>query len=375
MERVAARVNGGESGYDDGEGHHFLDELMNNEAVKQWNNARHFSWRRACIALAITIGVLLVGYVALFFVPVVQHEPVWGVQYSKIHAEWIGIDWKQAYAALLDDVGVRRVRLGAYWPEIEPAEGVREFAHLDWLMNEAAARGAAVVLAVGRRLPRWPECHVPDWARALPEKTQRERIVALMRDVVERYRSHPALAMWQVENEPFLTLFGECPAMDDAQFIRERDLVRSLDPSHPILITDSGELSTWMRTAPAGDFLGTTMYRVVWNRLVGYWSYDLVIPPAFYRLKAWLAGKPADRMIVAELQAEPWIPSGDVFSTSLDEQRRSMDATRLGRHAAFARATGFREVYLWGAEYWYWLKTARNDASMWEAAQEILRKR
>lgn len=229
------------------------------------------------------------------------------------------------------------------------------------------------MLVVGRRLPRWPECHVPDWARSLPEREQQGRIVALMRDVVERYRAHPSLAMWQVENEPFLTFFGECPPPDRTSFEREIALVRALDPSHPILITDSGELSMWMRTAAAGDLLGTTMYRVVWNKLVGYWSYDLLIPPAFYRLKAWLAGKPPDRMVVAELQAEPWIPKGDIFTTALDEQRKSMDAARFRKHIAFARATGFRAVYLWGAEYWYWLKDRQNDASLWEAAREVFR--
>lgn len=330
-----------------------------------------FSWRRAGIALASCIGVLLVGYAVLWFVPPATAAPQWGVQFSKMHAEWLGIDWRQAYTALLDEVEVRHLRVGAYWPEIEPTDGVRQFEHLDWLMDEAATRGASVMLAVGRRLPRWPECHVPGWARALPEEVQQERVSALIRDVVTRYRSHPAISMWQVENEPFLTFFGACAPTDPAAFQREIELVRSLDSDHPILVTDSGELSTWMRTAEAGDFLGTTMYRVVWNRLVGYWSYDVLIPPAFYRLKAWLAGKPAARMIVAELQAEPWIPNGDIFSTSLDEQRRSMDADRLRRHAAFAKATGFPQVYLWGAEYWYWLKTARNDASLWEAARGL----
>jgi len=332
-----------------------------------------FSWRRAFAALGVVVAVLLIGYGALFLVPPASGTPALGVQFSKIHAQWLGIDWRAAYTALLDDVRVRRVRIGAYWPEIEPTEGAREFADLDFLMDGASARGAAVVLAVGRRLPRWPECHIPDWARTLPETEQRERAIALIRAVVERYRNHPALATWQVENEPFLTLFGECAPTDPTVFRREIALVRALDPQHPVLITDSGELSMWMRTAAAGDFLGTTMYRVVWNPIVGYWSYDAIIPPAFYRLKALLAGKPAARMVIAELQAEPWIPKGDIFSTPLDEQRKSMDAARFRKHIAFAHATGFRDVYLWGAEYWYWLKERHGDPSLWDAARDAFR--
>lgn len=335
--------------------------------------ASRFSWKRALLALASCIGVLLIGYVALFFVPAVEREPAWGVQFSKSHAQWLGLDWRVAYTALLDDVGVRHWRIGAYWPEIEPVEGDRRFEDLDWMMDTAAGRGASVVLAVGRRLPRWPECHTPDWARSLPEVEQQQRSLALVRTVVARYRNHPALRVWQVENEPFLTLFGECPPPDFDAFRRTRDLVRSLDASHPILVTDSGELSMWMRTAAAGDLLGTTMYRVVWNRFVGYWRYDLLIPPAFYRVKAWLAGVPAARMVITELQAEPWIPKGNISATSLEEQRKSMDAARFRRHAAFARATGFRDVYLWGSEYWYWLKVAYGDASLWEEARKLFR--
>ncbi|MDO8598792.1 MAG: beta-galactosidase [bacterium] len=328
-----------------------------------------FSWKRALIALGAILVVLLGGYVALFAIRPASGDPTFGIQFSKTHAEWLGLDWRATYTALLDDVGVRQVRLGAYWPEVEPTSGAYAFDDLDWLMDESARRGATIVLAVGRRLPRWPECHIPDWARVLPEVEQRERVLAVVRAVVERYRSHPALAMWQVENEAFLTLFGECVKTDPIFFRTERDLVRSLDAAHPMLITDSGELSMWMRAAEAGDLLGTTMYRVVWNPLVGYWSYDAIIPPAFYRVKAWLAGKPASRMVVAELQAEPWIPKGDIFSASLIEQRKSMDAARLHQHVAFARATGFTSVYLWGAEYWYWLKTVHGDASLWEAAR------
>lgn len=332
-----------------------------------------FSWRRALKALLVLVLVLVAVYAALWFVPAAQSEPTWGVQFSKSHAQWLRLDWQQAYVALLDDAGARRFRIGAYWPEIELNPGEQDFTDLDWMMDTAAARNATVVLAVGRRLPRWPECHVPDWARSLPEVEQQERITALIRTVVERYRAHPALAVWQVENEPFLTFFGECPSPDPASFAREIALVRELDPNHPILITDSGELSMWMRTAAAGDLLGTTMYRVVWNRLVGYWSYDVLIPPAFYRFKAWLAGKPTDRMVIAELQAEPWIPKGDIFTTSLNEQRKSMDVARFRKHTAFARATGFREVYLWGSEYWYWLKTAHDDPSLWEEARTLFR--
>ncbi|MFH1099159.1 MAG: beta-galactosidase [Candidatus Uhrbacteria bacterium] len=336
--------------------------------MRRWRFIR----RRAVIALIGILALCFAGYALLFVVPSVQRSQSLGIQFSTAHARWLGLDWQKTYIALLDDLGVRSFRLGAYWNDLSiPGTALYNFDDLDWMLAEAQRRGATVILAVGRRLPRWPECHVPDWVRALPEQGQREALLEYERAVVERYRDHPALRVWQVENEPLLSLFGECPPPDRALLEREVALVRSLDRQHPILITDSGELSMWMRTSAIGDLLGTTMYRVVWNPIVGYWSYDHIVPPAFYRLKAWLAGVPAERMIVSELQAEPWVPRGDILSVSLAEQRQSMDAERLRRNVTFARATGFSEAYLWGAEYWYWLKEKQGDSSLWEAARDV----
>lgn len=331
---------------------------------------RHFLTHWKIVALI--MSVCIIAYATLFLVPPrTDGARVLGVHFARQQAEALGLDWRAAYRAILGDLGVRAVRLAAYWPSVEPSQGQWDFTDLDWMMDTAADHGATVVLAVGRRLPRWPECHVPEWARALPPTEQQAAVERVVRAVVERYRGHPALAMWQVENEPFLRIFGECPKVDAADLAREVALVRSLDPRSDVLITDSGELSFWLRAPRYGDRFGTTMYRVVWVPFIGYWSYDTFIPPAFYRLKAFLARVPSDFMVIAELQAEPWVPQGRLADLPPAMRRRSMDAARLRQHLAFARATGFREVYLWGAEYWYWLKE-HGDPSLWNAAREAL---
>ncbi len=293
-------------------------------------------------------------------------EPVWGVTFSKAQAEYLGLDWKQMYLAALDDLGVRAVRLSAYWNAIEYEQGKYDFADLDWQITEASKRGARIILAVGRRLPRWPECHDPAW---LQNDSAEEKLFAFMNETVERYRNNPSIAMWQVENEYFLNLFGECPKADKEQFAREVALVRSLD-NRPILVTDSGELSTWRKPAPFGDYLGTTMYRVVWNKFIGYWRYTYIFPPAFYRWKAALVGKPIDRMIGAELQAEPWAPNG-LLNLQPGEYKKSLDAKQFAANVNFARRTGIPEHYLWGVEYWYWLKEKQHDATLWEESKMI----
>jgi hypothetical protein len=175
-----------------------------------------------------------------------------------------------------------------------------------------------------------------------------------MEKIFMRYKNHPALEIWQIENEPFLS-FGFCRPFTKEMLQEELALVKKIDSNHNTLVTDSGELSTWRDTATAGDLFGTTLYRVVWNKTLGYVNYDFV-PPVMYRLKLLLNSRSPSQAFVAELQAEPWIPDGTVLSTDLKEQAKSMNVDRLKKNVEFAQKTGFSRTYLWGVEWWYWLE-------------------
>lgn len=294
-----------------------------------------------------------------------------GVSFAPSQTDYLGLDGRDVYAAILDELKVRHLRLGAYWNRIEQTPGNYDFSELDYYMNEGAKRNAKVILAIGKRLPHWPECHVPAWAQNLSEPQKNAAIETLVIATVNRYKNHPALDKWQVENEPFLTAFGECPKMSQ-QFVKdEMALVKSLDPLHPTLTTDSGELATWLRTAYLGEYFGSTVYRVVLSPhgLLGYISHEPSIPAAQYRLKAWLSGKPVDKIILSEVQAEPW-PSRDLRNTTLTEQFESMDLGLFNRTVAFVKKTGFPEAYLWGVEWWYWLKL-HGHPEFWDFAKTL----
>jgi hypothetical protein len=186
--------------------------------------------------------------------------------------------------------------------------------------------------------------------------------------VVSRYAEHPALAAWQLENEPFVDWFGRCPPLNQPLLQTERDLVRRLS-SKPIVVTDSGELSSWQQAAHFGDVFGTTVYRATWNPYLGYWFYPL--PAGFYRAKArWRGLAPGD-VIITELQAEPWPPGTLLVDTPLLEQHRTMDAARLRANVRLARQTGFSAAYLWGVEWWYWLKETQGRGELWEEARQL----
>ncbi len=326
---------------------------------------------RQGLGLAALIFVALLA--GLFFVDVVkenlglEESPVaLGATFSKPYAESLGLDWKQTYTATLDDLGVRRFRIPAYWDDIEPEPDVYNFANLDWEIQEASKRGAQVVLAVGRKLPRWPECHAPAWTEGMNESLLQTRILAMVEKVVTRYASEPAVVMWQVENEPFFQ-FGVCPPPDREFLKREVAVVRAID-SRPIMITESGELSSWLSAVGIADVLGISTYRTVWDRWIGYFYWP--ISPKYYARRYAAISSLIDRAIISELQAEPWAVNG-IASLSIDEQLRLMNPTRLDENVRFARKTGFPEAYLWGVEWWYWLKTAKNHPELWDEGRRL----
>jgi hypothetical protein len=51
-----------------------------------------------------------------------------------------------------------------------------------------------------------------------------------------------------------------------------------------------------------------------------------------------------------------------------------MNPDKLKENVAFAQKVGFPEAYLWGAEWWYWLKTEKNHPELWETARTIFNK-
>lgn len=291
----------------------------------------------------------------------------WGLAFSRLWAEDLGLDQRATYSAILSDLRPTSLRLPLYWHDIEAERGKYDFRDYDWMIGEAEKSGTELTLTLGGKLPRWPECHDPYWATGLTAGEREGALFALVAAAVERYKDLPALTAWQVENEPFLP-FGECPAVRAGFLEREITLVRSLDHAHPIVITDSGELGLWLRAASYGDIFGTTMYRVIWNDRFGYIHYPL--PPRFFWLKENLLRLfyPQKKIIVSEMQGEPWGPKM-IYETPLDEQYRSMSLAQFRDNINYARDVGIRDTYLWGAEWWYWLKVKHNEPAFWNEAK------
>lgn len=326
------------------------------------------------IVLAL-VGLILLTWAQVFLQAewarqAAARKTAWGVTFAPQQASWLGQDWRRTFLLLLDDLGVRHFRLSAYWNAVEAEQGTYDFSDLDWMLAEVERRGGTVILGVGRRLPRWPECHNPSWLAALEPAAQREAQLALVRATVERYRRSPAVVAWQVENEPFLGFYGDCPAPDESLVREEIALVHGLD-SRPAMVTESGELSTWRHAAALADIVGVSLYRNSYTPGIGTIPYLLV--PNVYRmhadLVALITGKP---VFITELQMEPWVAQG-ILSSTIDEMELSMAPEDFGRHARFAAATGLSPIYLWGAEWWLWMKETQDEPAYWDQARELFR--
>lgn len=329
--------------------------------------------RKPLFIVILIVGIFLfVGFLFLFVGKPPQAESMaWGVNFSQKHAINLGLNWKETYLALLDNLGARRLKIAVHWDFVEGEGPGLFFDDVDWQMKEAEKRNARVLLAIGMKTPRWPECHIPQWAKSLGKKDMQNAVLAMLEGIVSRYKNSTALWGWQVENEPFFP-FGECAPTDRNFLKKEVDLVRSLDGKHPVVLSESGEASFWIEAAAYGDVVGITLYQKAWVGQLGI-SVDYPLPPIFYWRKAQLINTFFGKNVIGvELQAEPWGPSL-LYESSLGEQKKTMNPALFKENIEFARRTGLDTFYLWGAEWWYWLKEKHNDSAMWQEARLIFK--
>lgn len=334
----------------------------------------HAAWWHKAIVILCAFVCLCVGTmygIARWYIWQQSSTPLTlGVTFIPDYAESLGLNPKTTMDALIHNLGVRQFRLTSYWSDIEPTKGIYNFSTLDWEFAQADAAHTTVSLSIGLRQPRWPECHMPSWAANEPESEWYPQLVGFMQAVVQRYKNNPALQSYQLENEYFLSSFGQCTNDSRARLVTEFNLIKKLDPTHPIIMSRSNNYGGIALGQPRPDEYGISVYRRVWMPVLHrYVEYPF---PAWYY--AFLAGAQelvtGKDSILHELQAEPWAPQRlAIPQTSLSVQNESMSPQRLTQTIAFGEATGMRTIDLWGAEYWYYRMVKLHDPSLWNIAK------
>lgn len=335
-------------------------------------------WLVACIVF----GLWPAAAICYFFVGIPSQTAgtAFGVTWSARHAETYGLSASETLRAVLDDLGVRRFRLPAYWDEAEPEPAAFHFETLTEQMDAIAARGGKATIVVGASQPRWPECWLPEWTKKLsPQKREpfQLRYVAM---TVKRFMRHPALERWQVENEPTLKSFGGCKDQRADFIASEILLIRRMESEtmpagkrHPVVTTDSGELSSWTSFAGLTDGRGISVYRIILTPWSFLWRYDL-LPPFFYARKAALVERLIGPVFISEFQMEPWADR-DLVRVPLAKQAATMNVVRMKDHLWFAERTRLPEVFFWGVEWWAWMKEKQHRPEYWEEMKHFLQDR
>ena len=334
-------------------------------------------WNKVWMTTLVLITLCIGGMYGLAQYYIAKHadEPLKiGVTFVPNYARFFGLDPERTMQAMIDDLGIKRFRLVSYWGTHEAVRGTYDFTELDWQFKKAEQHDAKISLAIGLRQPRWPECHMPKWAMDLPKEQWYKELERYITAVVERYKYSPALDSYQLENEYFLTVFGECPDFSRDRLISEYNLVKKLDPAHTLVVSMSNNAIGTPINEPTPDMWAISVYKRVWDKTITKRYYEYPLPAWYYAFRAgWVETTRGHDSFIHEMQTEAWLPDNGNFKmndiASIPEQNKSLDSERLADRIEYGRATGMRTIDLWGAEWWYWRKSI-GDPSLWNTARE-----
>jgi len=324
------------------------------------------------ILISVTTLIVVFSLTLFFFARKQEPESInYGISYNVPYVLELGLDPDEVFGAFLNELNVRNLRMSAHWTLIEPKQNRYDFEWMDKHIKEAEKVDAKIIFGVGRRLPRWPECHIPTWAKTLTWDEQKIEIREYIEAVVERYKDSSSITHWQIENEPYLEIFAKehCGELDEDFLKEEIELVKRLDPTRPVLVTDSGNLGTWTGAYSNGDSFGTSVYVYFWNPELG--QFKTILPPWFYRVKENIMGLlyGEKETFLIELSLEPWLLE-PVTEVPVETQYSRMDAGKFDEIISYAKETRYENQYLWGGEWWYWLSEHGHE-EMWEKGKQL----
>ncbi len=335
------------------------------------------NWFTKVLSILISIVIVFLSGmygVAQWYILKHRNEPLTiGATFIPDYARYFGLDAQETMQAMIDDLGIRSFRLVSYWDKIEAVQGTYDFTDLDWQFKLAEESGSTVSLALGIRQPRWPECHPPTWAANAAVDDWLPPLKNFMGAVIARYKDSPALKSYQLENEFFLSVFGECKDFSRWRLVDEFNYVKSQDSAHPVIISRSNNWIGLPLGDPRPDEFAISVYKRVWDKTITKRYFEYPLPAWFYASLAGGAEILTGRnMIIHELQTEAWVPDSfnGIINAPLEEAYKSLSPERLKSRINYGVATGMKDINLWGVEWWYYAKTKLHDPALWNAAKE-----
>lgn len=328
-------------------------------------------------------------------------RPKYGVSYSFEQASWYGYDGRAEFVKLLDEVRFDWVRLPFFWDYMTSEDGQfnKNFDDLEFAVGEAQKRNIKVIVALGLKVPYYPEYHLPPVVAAQIKFGTKitlshavaDDVVAIDKKVVERLSKYDNISYWQVENEPYLANVNNWKIGED--LIRaEIATVRNADPARrPIILNHVGpaifdrEWKGLLELLQEGDaFSANAYFKTQGIHLFAFsiLGHEFRVPwPKFlvWPVQSWHGFSPnfvaLDKQVkdsgksfwIMEMQAEPYI-------RNLDDARGEnnyFSATDVIRANAYLKSNRVGNVGFWGANYWIYRQKI-GDNSWIEAAKSIV---
>ena len=328
------------------------------------------------------------------------YKPAYGVSYSFEQAGWYGLDPKNDFIKLLDEVKPDWVRIPFFWNLMTNEDGNLKIDDLKFAIEEAQKRNVKVVVALGAKTPYYPETHLPSklknqikfGQRLTPDNPVADELLDIDRRLVEELSKYTNISHWQVENEPLLgDERGISVSVDlvkrEVETIRKADLLRRpIIVNHPAGWYFDRQWLDLLSILEVGDVYSTNAYfktkgthliaakaagtevKIPWPDFLSWpvQSWPLLSPP-YEAFKKKAEGKGVDFWIM-EMQAEPYIrevadAGRENFSFSTEDIEKGND---------FLKSYGIKSIGLWGVHFWQfrakdgdysWIKQIRDITS------------
>jgi hypothetical protein len=304
-----------------------------------------------------------------------------GTTFSAPHSKWLFGDKRSPKLVLTEiafNLNIKNYRLEAYWNIIQKNNSDElNTDSLDWqlkIMEDCRAQN--VILCLGRKVPHWPEYHIPNWAKHFNENKLKEKLLEYISKLIAHFSNDSRITAFQVENEVFYKFgLGNSFTKQEDFLRKEIEAVRKNDKmNRKIIITQAGDVNTYIKPAKDADILGLSYYGIsLWKGFyLNHYGIRLlrgIETPQKWRkkIKSQIGNKKA---FLTELQAEPWVSPGNK-DFSIGEFNKSMSVDILRKNIKFVVEAGFKDVYFWGAEWWLWMAD-NGYPEIWQEIKSLL---
>ncbi|MEK7649049.1 MAG: hypothetical protein AAB400_04020 [Patescibacteria group bacterium] len=307
-----------------------------------------------------------------------------GFTYSLPHSMWLceggRCDPRGLLLTLIQELAPEILRYELYWnwAQDDGPNSLKLDYNLEWQLRYAAQAGIKkVILCLGRKVPHWPEYHIPPWVAKLSEEEQKRYLLAYIEMVVKAYASDTRISHWQLENELYYadgSTFGIGKPFSDQEafFAQQAEIIRKYDKlNRSIIATVSGDKGDFIKTAKSANILGFTFFSISYDN-GGYVEHTYGTPKSDYGTAGMFRAKLAESGLESwdiEHQAETWARES-LRDISLEEASKSMNPNRVKRDLTFVMDAGVTTGIFWGAEQWKDLER-RGDSSMLNFMKKI----